>query len=245
MRRNQFIGESGSFSYLRWHDQSSLPKLHFTHATGFNSLTYRSILGPIAQYYDLYCIDLRGHGFTEADANPDRFRSWQLYENDLSEFIHSMEGSIVLAGHSVGAIVSLGVAYRNPDKVRSLVLFEPVFIEPRFAGAWRWAKKLGLGSKMKMSQQARRRRSVWSNKEQIFNAYQGRGAFRTWPDHILKDYIDGGTRVDQNGGIRLSCDPRWEARSFAVTSHSAWYYLKRVKCPGKPWILLSRPVRSL
>ena len=64
---------------------------------------------------------------------------------------------------------------------------------------------------------AKKRRSVFSDKQEIFNHYKGRGAFKNWPEDSLKSYINGGVLTHKNQ-IHLSCEPDWEAKTFAVVS---------------------------
>ena len=48
----------------------------FLHANGFNALTYRSILGPLAAGLRVLAIDQRGHGASRLEARPEGRRSW-------------------------------------------------------------------------------------------------------------------------------------------------------------------------
>ncbi len=52
-------------------------------------------------------------------------------------------------------------------------------------------------------------------------AYRGRGAFATWPHDMLADYVAGGFHDLPGGGVRLACDPAWEASSYASHDHDA------------------------
>ena len=49
-----------------------------------------------------------------------------------------------------------------------------------------------------MINNAKKRRSIFADKEEIFNHYQGRGAFTNWPEESLKAYINGGVRTENN-----------------------------------------------
>jgi pimeloyl-ACP methyl ester carboxylesterase len=72
---------------------------------------------------------------------------------------------------------------------------------------------------------------VFGTRQMMFDAYKGRGAFATWPDEMLRDYIEGGTRDLPNGEVELSCAPAWEAATFASAGQSFWRALGRVACP--------------
>ena len=49
----------------------------------------------------------------------------------------------------------------------------------------------------------------------LFRSYRGRGAFATWPEASLIDYVQDGFRERPDGSVELSCAPDWEASNFA------------------------------
>ena len=53
--------------------------LQFAHATGFNALTYKEILEPLSEHFNIRAVDARGHGFTELKANPENMYDWKIY----------------------------------------------------------------------------------------------------------------------------------------------------------------------
>jgi pimeloyl-ACP methyl ester carboxylesterase len=72
---------------------------------------------------------------------------------------------------------------------------------------------------------------MWAGVDEMVESYCCRGGFSTWESRDwIKDYLLGGT-VAVDGGVRLSCEPAWEAATFASTPHNVWNELRRVKCP--------------
>ena len=115
IRRERF----GDFSVL--HRQASgegQVALHFAHATGFNAETYRELLVELDSSLDVYAMDARGHGMSQAPADPKKLRSWAPYRADLRAFVETMSRPTVLAGHSMGATVSMELAAARPDVVQ-------------------------------------------------------------------------------------------------------------------------------
>jgi hypothetical protein len=51
---------------------------------------------------------------------------------------------------------------------------------------------------------ARRRRDVWDSHEEVFQSYQGRGAFAKWGNDLLRLYVQRGFAAFE-GGVRLKC----------------------------------------
>ncbi|MGB9339511.1 MAG: alpha/beta hydrolase [Polyangiales bacterium] len=229
IRREQF----GDFSVLH-REASGEAKLcvHFAHATGFNGETYRGLLEALDPSFDLHLMDARGHGRTRATADPKRLRSWAPYRRDLETFVETLPQPLVLAGHSLGATVSMELAARRPDLVQGLVLVDPVIVPPRLIPMMAVARALGLADRIvPIAKMAARRRMEFQSKEHAVENYVGKGAFRTWPRDWIEAYVDGGTVATETGTVRLSCDPAWESQSFAAATVSPYRALRKVRCP--------------
>ena len=87
------------------------------HATGFNAMTYQSILAPLGLRTKVHAVDLRGHGRSTLPAKPGSMKSWKRHRDDVIAFLdrESPTRPIVLAGQSMGATVALLVAGMRPD----------------------------------------------------------------------------------------------------------------------------------
>lgn len=229
IRRERF----GDFSVLHREAIGEAPvTVHFAHATGFNAETYRELLGALHPSLDVVAMDARGHGMSEAIANPSVLRSWDIYRKDLEAFVATLRRPTVLAGHSMGATVSLEVAARRPDWVQGLVLIDPVIVPPRQVPVLAIARPLGLTRRLiPISKAAARRRMEFPSKEAAVENYVGKGGFRTWPREWIEAYVDGGTVTNADGSVRLSCDRAWESKTFAMATVNPYRTLRHVRCP--------------
>ncbi len=221
----------GAFSVLRWDGDAARPLLVFAHATGFNAGTYRRLLGPLAESFRILAIDQRGHGLSAAPADPDALRTWETFRDDLAAFLDHVGEPAYLSGHSMGGRVAMLAAAARPRAARGLVMIEPVLMHPKVSRFLWAARRFGRPPPNPLAQGAARRRAVFGTRQMMFEAYKGRGAFATWPDQVLRDYIDGGSRDLPNGEVTLSCAPAWEAATFASAGHAFWRALSRVRCP--------------
>lgn len=221
----------GSFSVLRWDGEAAKPLLVFAHATGFNAGTYKELLGPLAENFRIAALDQRGHGLSTADAEPDGLQTWDTFRDDLVAFLDSLGEPVFLSGHSMGGRVAMLAAAKRPEAARGLVMVEPVLMHPKASRLLAAARRFGRSPPNPLAQGAARRRAVFGTRQMMFDAYKGRGAFTTWPDQMLRDYIDGGSRDLPNGEVTLSCAPAWEAATFASAGHRFWRALGRVRCP--------------
>jgi pimeloyl-ACP methyl ester carboxylesterase len=201
----------------------------FLHANGFNALTYRSILEPLAGTMRILACDQRGHGATSLAADPVGRESWMDLCDDLIALLRALDlWRVVLSGHSMGGTASLLAAAADPGRVKALALFDPV-MSRAFGGP--------LAEASPMVAAARRRRRVFESREVATAAYRGRGAFATWPDVTLLDYVQAGFRDDPEGTVTLACDPNWEASNYAAQAQDAFAALAAF--PGHVSILLA------
>jgi pimeloyl-ACP methyl ester carboxylesterase len=225
----------GEVSYLAWEEtEARAPSLHFAHANGFNALTYRALLSPLAGEFRIYASDLRGHGQTTLAANPKGMNSWLIYRDDILRILQGLDGRAkMLVGHSLGATASLAAALVRPEWVTGLVLVEPVIMPPRYLRWMALMRRLGLIDRVfPMVAQAKGRRSIWPSRQAMFEAYRGRGAFRTWPEEIVRDYVEGGALdyIDDRQA-RLACTPGWEAANYRAGPPDIWRTLDALRCP--------------
>ena len=223
----------GEVSYLDWPAEG--PLLHFTHATGFNAQTYCGLLTPLQGQFHVAAADMRGHGFTTLSAVPGPLADWSTFGRDLAAILSLLDKhAAVLAGHSMGAITSLMVAARYRDRVRGLVLVEPVLV-PRFSRLkMRLARLLGqpLPRDSNLAEMAAKRRTIFPSFDAARTAYRGRGAFKTWSDETLDDYLRGGLIATGNGTeMRLACVPTWESSVFQHAPPGAARLARHVRCP--------------
>ena len=165
-----------------------------------------------------------------APAKPEALHSWHTYEKDLIAFIDELDEPLFLAGHSIGAAVSIAAAAARPEQIKGLILLEPVILPPAVDIIMTCAKAMKLGHALPIAKGAKNRSFRFDSKTAAVERYTGRGAFKSWPEQWIREYIEGGT-LQTEEGVELSCKPEWEARTFSVTSHKPWQSIKKLKCP--------------
>ncbi|UAJ10160.1 alpha/beta fold hydrolase [Glacieibacterium megasporae] len=192
------------------------PLVHFAHATGMCAALYRPLFDRLTPHVNVVASDSRGHGSTPLEADPADMTSWATYADDLAALLAVLPVPpvLILAGHSMGATVSMECAARMPGTVRAVVMAEPAFVAFAAAADWNPARPGGNP----LAEQALRRRAVWPSRYAIRAAYDGRGVFASWPDGALDAYLDGGLRDRDDGQVELACAPAWESATFAAVS---------------------------
>lgn len=223
--------DAGGMGRLDWGDPSRPVDLVFLHATGFNALTYRTLLEPLGDRFHVVALDLRGHGASTLPTNPKRHPSWRIYADDVAGFLRSLDQPVVLAGHSMGATTALLTAERAPDRVRSLVMLDPVILARRQAAFLRLPGMWRLAMQHPWAVAALKRRDRFPTKDDAFNAYRGRGSFKGWSDQTLRDYVEGGFKPTADGDVELTCARDWEAANYGAQANDPWSVLKRTPQP--------------
>lgn len=192
--------------------------LVFAHANGFNAMTYRQLLAPLGGAgWHVLAIDQRGHGLSQLSADPDPApHSWLRYRDDLLALFDALGGPPrVLAGHSMGGTASVLAAaalHARGAAVPALVLLDPVLVpvRPGESGDVDWVAP----EQSPLVRGALRRNDRFDSPEAALASYRGRGAFKTWPEALIVDYLRDGLQPAAEGGWRLSCAPAWEAANF-------------------------------
>ncbi|MCF8469312.1 MAG: alpha/beta hydrolase [Parvibaculum sp.] len=231
----------GQISYLEWGRagaSAGAPKapLHFAHANGFNGQTYARILSALSNEFHIRAWDARGHGMTTLPTDPARLRNWYVYRDDLigmaEDFAQATGQKIILAGHSMGGAASVMAAAERPDLVRGLILIDPVMPPASYGYLVRLYQLLGkTGGPMSLADGAERRRAVFPDRNTMVERFIGRGAFRTWPRDFIEDYVEGGTRIRDDGQVELSCEPAWEAANFRAHGHNMARAVRKLRVP--------------
>lgn len=213
------------------------------HATGFNAMTYQSILAPLGLRTRVAAIDLRGHGRNTTTANPP-YPSWSVHVRDVIKWLdkHCSSG-LVLGGHSMGGCVAAMVAAKRPDLVKGLVLADPVILAPSF---YRRKHLLPLPSRPSpMARAAKRRRTTFTSASEALDRYKEKQAFKSWREPFLSDYLlDGLDRTDDLGDLpgeqtwELLCTPKWEAATFQAQRNRPWSAIKKIRRKKIPLTIL-------
>lgn len=206
--------------------------LHFLHANGYPPECYAPLLEHLKTKYRLFGMKLRP---LWDGANKDDFQDWHPYSDDLLRFLSDHKtGPVIGVGHSIGGIVTLRAALRDPQKFRALVLLDPVFFVPPFLMMWNFVRAIGMGEKAHpLIPAAKRRRREFDNLENLFRSYRTKSVFRYMSDESLKTYIEGITQPKADGGYELVFTPEWETHIYltGLRDFDLWRGLSSLDVP--------------
>lgn len=200
--------------------------MHFLHGNGFSGGVYWPFLRELLTDGPVITHDLEGHG--ESD-RPTAFSGGGALIRRVPQVMDDIglpQTGVVGMGHSFGGALTLKLADRQPERYRALVLLDPILLPKRY---W-WGSKLAswLG-RNPMSNGARRRRAVWSDRATVRSKLAGRGIYRGWTDEALDHFIDHATR-DAPEGRTLNC-PTWLEATIFENPFYPWPAVARLRLP--------------
>jgi pimeloyl-ACP methyl ester carboxylesterase len=216
--------------------------LHFLHANGYPPACYDPLFRLLQPHFQVFGMHLRP---LWPESAPEGLRDWHPLADDLLRFLSDREaGPVMGVGHSIGGIVTLRAALREPHRFGALVLIDPVLFPPYFIIFWNLMRATGLGWKVhpKISGALNRRRR-FDNLDIVFRGYRRRDVFRNFSDESLRAYIAGMTRPHADGGYELIQSPEWEALIYYTgiwRDLDLWRGLKTLSVPT----LIIRGARS-
>ncbi len=113
------------------------PALVFIHGLGGSTATWDGVVAALADRYTTVAVDLLGHGRSPAPEDPALYtRDAAL--TDLDEVLDSLDGPVVLVGHSLGGYLSLAHAATRPGRAAAIVVLNtgPGFRDPDKREGW-------------------------------------------------------------------------------------------------------------
>ena len=212
--------------------ETATPDIVFIHATGFNARTYRTLLEPLGEKFHVLALDARGHGRTTLPPKLFSYTSWKRHRDDLIAVLEHFTAPVTLAGHSMGATISLLTAGARTDLVNGLALLEPVILPAAGYAAFQlpFGPQLQRVS-MPLARGARNRRNAFASREEAIAAFTGRGIFKTFPADVIADFVGDGLVENGAGGFKLACEPAFEAATYCAQRNDPWGALRKVTDP--------------
>jgi alpha-beta hydrolase superfamily lysophospholipase len=115
-----------------WVSSPEAPAVGIVHGLGDHSGRWVRVGRAVQDHgFNAYALDLPGHGRSEGRRG--HVKSWEDYRSALTRWMDSVQGQDrgtrrwALLGHSLGGLIALDWAGRNPERLDALVLSAPPF----------------------------------------------------------------------------------------------------------------------
>jgi pimeloyl-ACP methyl ester carboxylesterase len=197
----------------------------FTQGNGFTVQSYRAAFAPVAGRATVHALNSRGHGGSDV---PPHLDDWDGMVDDLRRYVRAtFPGPVLVAGHSMGATVSMRLTAEAPELVAGLLLMEPNLVRGR-NDVWP-ANKAGI--QLEMIGRAQTRRERWENRAEAAVWLRERGTYRDWAEGPFADFVESAV-VEDGAGVRLACPPWLEAQAYATLPDAVMYrWAERIRVP--------------
>lgn len=205
---SRFVRANGiTLHYWDW--GGSGPPAVLVHATSLHGRVWDPIAADLSRRYRVLALEQRGHGDSD---KPATGYHWLNFVDDLRGFLDALGLERPLGiGHSSGGTAIVYCQAQRPGSFSRAVLIEPVI----------WAGRPESpppGEGRSLAVQARRKRTRWGSRQELFDSYRSRPPFLTWRPDILWAYIQYGTLDRPDGDVELKCPRDIEAQIY---EHSA------------------------
>ncbi len=185
-------------------ERRDLPTVLLAHATGFCRQVWSPVLERLDGVARVVTLDQRGHGDSD---KPEYGYEFEQFGFDLVGVIEELDlRDLTAVGHSKGGAAVARMASILPERLRTVILLDPVLI-PAAVGP-------GVAQSNALAEAARRRRLVWSSREEMLESWSRREPFVRWAPAALRAYVEGGTRMRADGGVELKCPGEIEAMVY-------------------------------
>lgn len=213
------------------------PQLLLCHGTGFCATTWAGVGEVLADRFDLYAIDRRGHGSSTAPTDAYDFTDFAGDAACVVDALGLRDGYAV--GHSAGATDLMLCAADRPGAFRRMFVIEPTAMDPDEPSV-----RVDLAPlHAELLAGFARRRAVFRSRDEVRERYTGRGAFAGWRPDLLEAFVQDGFVEVEDGSVTLRCAPANETamlrRIFAAMECTyragerdhPFRALQRVSCP--------------
>jgi pimeloyl-ACP methyl ester carboxylesterase len=171
------------------------------------------------------------------ESRPEDIDDWRPLTDDFLRFLDGQHTKpLVCIGHSMGGIVLLRAALREPERFKAIVLLDPVLFPPYFIAFWNLMRTLKLGRRFHpLVTGAQQRRREFDDLERLYTGYRRKPIFRYMDDDSLRAYVEGIACQRDSGGYQLCYNPDWEIRIYLTgiwRDTDIWRGLPKLKVPA-------------
>lgn len=185
------------------------PIIQLSHANGFPVGSYKQLLTPLAEHFNIHYIEKLGHNPQYPVNN-----NWHSTAEEIIKHIETNADEAVIGiGHSYGSISTLIAATKRPDLFKGIVMCEPPLVMSWGSLAIKFFKAVGLIDKYSPAGITQGRQQQFKDHDDMLSYCKSKSLFQGISDTVLMDYIQSATS-ECDGGICLNYSVDIECEVF-------------------------------
>jgi len=125
-----------------WQEGSG-PSLVLIHGVGLRAEAWAAVMPALARHFTVHAVDMPGHGGSALGGAA----TLADYSRAISALIDTLAGPVVVAGHSMGAMIALELAAGMPGRIAGVAALNAIYRRDRDAAAAVRARAAALDGK--------------------------------------------------------------------------------------------------
>jgi len=171
-----------------------MPCIQFSHANGFPAKTYTKIF-DLLEDYDISTIDIHTTSINLEKIN------WDDLTDEIIECVKKLRQPVVGIGHSLGGILTILAAAKEPNIFQSVILLDPPIFMPLKRLMINILRNFKMDDVFSPAGKSKKRRDHFDSIKQAFEYFQSKDLFKNFNQKVLQDYVKYGLVEVENGLI--------------------------------------------
>ena len=169
--------------------------IHFFHANGFPTETYRDLLNNLEGEVESP-ISILGKGISSVEEGYDNF------VDEVIEHASKTKGKGVAIGHSFGATLSLLAEARQPGLFKTIILLDPPIFSRTKRIIISILRRLRLEYLVNPAKKSMKRKESFTSRKEALEYFSTKGLFKEIPKSTIELYVNHGLE-EVEGEYRL------------------------------------------
>lgn len=206
-------------------------ELIFLHANAFPPTCYLPLFNELGRRFNIICPLFKP--LWDEPGNPNKLLDWSPLKEDMLQFVNSLpEENYYFSGHSLGGHVALRIALENSNKVKKIVLLDPIIFSKWMIFMWSFIQWTDFGERHHpMIQACKNQRLIHNSKLELLKRYRTKKIFNKISDNDLLKLIDGLVKETDDEKVRIKFPKDWEIqiyRSGMIADKHIWSNIKEL-----------------
>lgn len=201
---------------------NKVENVHFFHANGFPVGVYEQFITTLTQDFAVHALHGRA---TWPNSQPPNSGKWDIYANDLIEYIEHLGKPIIAIGHSMGASSTVLAANKRPDLFKALVLIEPAMVNRPLGTLIKLLPKKVM-AKTKLVKGTLGKPDTWDSVEDYLKYIKKFKNYQGFTDETFELFTQHAISKNTDGKQQLVFPKAWEAHNYTQPPYLMKHFAK-------------------